>query len=95
MLELKSIIDPSINIIEQQLVGFIESRYVRKIEDYFIAYLSSQTGCNRGCKFCHLTAMNQTQFDDCNVESLVKWCGGGNERSAKRSSDAGRKGFEF
>ena len=72
MIELRSVVDPSINIIEEQLVGFVESRYVRKTEEYFIAYLSSQTGCNRGCKFCHLTATGQTQFDDCDVESFMR-----------------------
>lgn len=61
---LTSQIDKSVNFVEQQLVGFIESRYVRKEDDYFICYLSSQTGCNRGCKFCHLTATKQMDFRD-------------------------------
>jgi len=57
-------IDRSVNFAEQQLVGFLESRFVRKCDEYFIAYLSSQTGCNRGCTFCHLTATGQTSFTD-------------------------------
>lgn len=61
---LNSEIDPSVNFVEEQLVGFLESRFVRKCDDYFIAYLSSQTGCNRGCTFCHLTATGQTSFVD-------------------------------
>lgn len=61
---LKSEIDQSVNFVEEQLVGFLESRYVRKVDDYFICYLSSQTGCNRGCKFCHLTATKQMAFED-------------------------------
>jgi adenine C2-methylase RlmN of 23S rRNA A2503 and tRNA A37 len=61
---LSSEIDRSVNFVEEQLVGFIESRFVRKCDDYFIAYLSSQTGCNRGCTFCHLTATGQTSFVD-------------------------------
>lgn len=61
---LNSEIDRSVNFVEEQLVGFIESRFVRKTDDYFIAYLSSQTGCNRGCTFCHLTVMGQTSFVD-------------------------------
>lgn len=61
---LTSKLDQSVNFIEDQLVGFLESRYVRKVDDYFICYLSSQTGCNRSCKFCHLTATGQTKFDD-------------------------------
>lgn len=61
---LPSQIDRSVNFVEEQLVGFLESRFVRKCDDYFIAYLSSQTGCNRGCTFCHLTATGQTSFVD-------------------------------
>lgn len=61
---LNSQIDRSVNFVEEQLVGFLESRFVRKCDDYFIAYLSSQTGCNRGCTFCHLTATGQTSFVD-------------------------------
>lgn len=61
---LNSQIDRSVNFVEEQLVGFLESRFVRKCDDYFIAYLSSQTGCNRGCTFCHLTATGQTSFID-------------------------------
>lgn len=56
--------DRSVNFVEEQLVGFLESRFVRKCDDYFICYLSSQTGCNRGCAFCHLTATGQTSFAD-------------------------------
>jgi 23S rRNA (adenine2503-C2)-methyltransferase len=56
--------DRSVNWVEDQLVGFLESRYVRKVPQYFIAYLSSQTGCNRGCTFCHLTTTGQTAFKD-------------------------------
>lgn len=61
---LNSEMDRSVNFVEEQLVGFIESRFVRKCDEYFIAYLSSQTGCNRGCTFCHLTATGQTSFVD-------------------------------
>jgi 23S rRNA (adenine2503-C2)-methyltransferase len=64
---LRSSQDPSINIVEERLVGFVESRYVRRHPDYFTAYLSSQTGCNRGCKMCHLTATGQTQFKNCDL----------------------------
>lgn len=68
---LSSNIDASVNFIEQQLTGFIESRYVRRNKDYFIAYLSSQTGCNRGCRMCHLTATRQTQFTNCDQQDFV------------------------
>ena len=61
---LNSTQDSSVNFVEQQLEGFLESRYVRKCDERFIAYLSSQTGCNRSCKFCHLTVTGQTSFSD-------------------------------
>lgn len=60
---LRSTQDPSVNIVEQRLVGFLESRYVRRSPDYFACYLSSHSGCNRGCAMCHLTVTGQTSFE--------------------------------
>lgn len=68
---LKSAFDPSINFVDEREIGFIESRYVRRQKHYIIGYLSSQTGCNRGCKFCHLTTTGQTLFQDCSAEDFV------------------------
>lgn len=68
---LNSTQDRSVNFVEQQLTGFLESRFVRKCDDYFIAYLSSQTGCNRGCTFCHLTTTGQTEFVDSTHNDFV------------------------
>lgn len=68
---LSSKLDKSVNFVEEQLTGFIESRYVRRTDDYFIAYLSSQTGCNRGCKMCHLTVTKQTQFTNCDMSDFI------------------------
>lgn len=68
---IKSAEDQSINIVDRQLVGFLESRYVRREEKYFCCYLSSQSGCNRGCKFCHLTATDQTRFDDSTTDHYI------------------------
>lgn len=67
---LKSKEDASINVVERQLTGFIESRYVRRSDDYFIAYVSSQTGCNHMCKMCHLTQTGQRQFTQCTTEDF-------------------------
>lgn len=72
MLEMKSQIDQSVNFVEEQLKGFIEARYVRREDEYFNCYLSSQTGCNKGCRFCHLTATKQTQFDDVTPDGFIK-----------------------
>jgi len=63
-MRLDSQIDRSVNFVEQQMEGFLESRYVRKKDDYFICYLSSQSGCNRGCRFCWLSATKQTKLED-------------------------------
>jgi 23S rRNA (adenine2503-C2)-methyltransferase len=71
MYVLKSNIDASVNFVEQQLTGFLESRYVRRHPHYFIAYLSSQTGCNHMCKMCHLTVTNQKQHINCTLDDFI------------------------
>lgn len=72
MTTLKSEIDASVNFIEENLIGFTEARYVRRQQKYFIAYLSSQTGCNRGCRFCHLTTTKQTKFNDVTPDGFLE-----------------------
>jgi adenine C2-methylase RlmN of 23S rRNA A2503 and tRNA A37 len=69
---LRSQMDASVNFVEAQLVGFLESRYVRRESRYFVAYLSSQTGCNRGCRMCHLTVTRQTQFQNADLTDFVQ-----------------------
>jgi adenine C2-methylase RlmN of 23S rRNA A2503 and tRNA A37 len=72
MIELKSQMDASVNFVEENLKGFIEARYVRREDGYFNCYLSSQSGCNKGCRFCHLTATKQTQFEDVTPDGFLK-----------------------
>lgn len=67
MQTLKSELDKSINYIYPSGEGKFESRYVNRENGYVICYLSSHNGCNRGCKFCHLTATNQLSFSSASL----------------------------
>lgn len=65
--------DSSVNFIAKgDFPGFIEARYVRRCDKYFVVYLSPQTGCNQACRMCHLTATGQTKFIDIAPEQFVR-----------------------
>jgi adenine C2-methylase RlmN of 23S rRNA A2503 and tRNA A37 len=64
--------DASVNWDRPTEVGRIEARYVRRCSYYVVVYLSSQTGCNQGCRMCHLTATGQTRLRDVTHEEFLE-----------------------
>jgi len=68
---LKSNIDRSVNFILPTRHVF-EARYVQRDETSKIFYVSSQSGCSQGCRFCHLTATKQTAGVHATVEDYVR-----------------------
>lgn len=64
--------DASVNWDRPADVGRLEARYVRRSADYFVVYLSSQTGCAQACRMCHLTATGQTRHRDATFAELVE-----------------------
>ena len=67
----KSIIDNSVNFIISGEKGVFEARYVQRSKDYFICYLSSHSGCNKACRFCHLTATKQFSMNESDPDDLA------------------------
>ena len=69
---IKSKMDKSVNFIyPANNIGKFESRFVRRVEDYFIIYLSSQSGCDQACRMCHLTATGQNKLENATLEDFI------------------------
>lgn len=61
--------DKSVNFIFD---NWLEARFVRREAKYFIVYLSSHDGCNKACRFCHLTQTGQTSFKETTIEEYIE-----------------------
>jgi len=68
---LRSEEDCSVNFVIEKDDGFLEARFVRRSDDYFVIYLSSHSGCSRACRFCHLTATKQTGDTEASFEEYI------------------------
>ena len=87
--------DASVNWDRPADIGRLEARYVRRCTDYFVVYLSSQTGCAQACRMCHLTATGQTQLRDATFSELIEQAETVLEHYRREGQPARRVHFNF
>jgi 23S rRNA (adenine2503-C2)-methyltransferase len=69
---IRSELDQSVNFSRKTSDGgLVETRFVRRIPNRFIVYISSMTGCDKACRFCHLTQTGQTMARFLGIDEMV------------------------
>jgi adenine C2-methylase RlmN of 23S rRNA A2503 and tRNA A37 len=70
---LRSSLDSSINFSRPDLRGgMVETRFVQRTPERFIVYISSMLGCDKACRFCHLTQTGQTNSTCLSEDEMVE-----------------------